>query len=96
MLLIRALAGGRWSAVTVATLVQAASIAVAYGVTDEWHQSFVPGRDADLWDVVADALGATLAIGAVGVLAWWSRREPAGGQVQSSGPPEGSATHHDL
>ncbi len=23
--------------------------AVAYGLTDEWHQSFVPGRDAPSW-----------------------------------------------
>jgi len=89
LLLIRAFAGGRWSAVTVATLVHAALITVAYGVTDEWHQSFVPGRDADLRDVVADALGATLAVGAVGILVWWSRRshradgtiEQAGGRV---------------
>ena len=32
-----------------------------YGATDEWHQSFVPGRDADVRDLVADAVGAALA-----------------------------------
>jgi VanZ family protein len=31
---------------------------VAYGISDEWHQSFVPGRTADPWDVVKDAIGA--------------------------------------
>ncbi len=32
--------------------------AVAYGVSDEWHQSFVPGRDPALFDLGVDALGA--------------------------------------
>ncbi len=42
--------------------VRAATVAIvlaaAYGVTDEWHQSRVPGRDADPADVAADAAGA--------------------------------------
>jgi len=29
-----------------------------YGITDEIHQSFVPGRDADVSDAVADFIGA--------------------------------------
>ena len=29
-----------------------------YGVSDEFHQSFVPGRDADVWDWFADTMGA--------------------------------------
>lgn len=29
-----------------------------YGITDEIHQSFVPGRTADVWDWVADTSGA--------------------------------------
>lgn len=33
-----------------------------YGLSDEWHQSFVPGRDADLLDWVADTLGASIAL----------------------------------
>jgi VanZ family protein len=36
----------------------AAMLATAYGATDEWHQSYVPGRDADPWDWAADAMGA--------------------------------------
>ena len=36
----------------------AALIAAAYGVTDEWHQRYVPGRDADPLDWAADAVGA--------------------------------------
>ncbi len=35
-------------------------VAAAYGATDEWHQSFVPGRDADPLDWAADASGAIL------------------------------------
>jgi VanZ family protein len=30
-----------------------------YGISDEIHQSFVPGRDCDPWDVVKDLCGAT-------------------------------------
>ncbi|MDQ6996118.1 MAG: VanZ family protein [Mariprofundus sp.] len=29
-----------------------------FGVTDEWHQSFVPGRDASVFDWLADTTGA--------------------------------------
>lgn len=36
--------------------------ATVYGATDEWHQYFVPGRQCDLWDWVADTLGAALVI----------------------------------
>jgi len=31
-----------------------------FGFLDEWHQSFVPGRDASLTDALADILGAVL------------------------------------
>jgi VanZ family protein len=41
-----------------ATLVAiAAGIAAAYGLTDEFHQLFVPERSADIYDAVADGLG---------------------------------------
>ena len=33
-----------------------------YGVLDEFHQSFVPGRDASARDVIADIVGAGLAM----------------------------------
>ncbi len=36
----------------------AALITTAYGATDEWHQSYVPNRDADPGDLAADAAGA--------------------------------------
>lgn len=38
------------------------AIVSVYGMTDEWHQSFTPGRDVEFADWVADTLGAALAI----------------------------------
>jgi len=43
----------------------ALAIAVLYGVSDEYHQMFVPGRSCEAADVLADALGA-----ATGAWAW--------------------------
>lgn len=41
----------------------AALVAVSlFGATDEWHQSFVPGRSTELADWMADTLGALTAI----------------------------------
>jgi len=34
-----------------------------FGLSDEWHQSFVPYRTADVWDLAADGLGALLGAG---------------------------------
>jgi VanZ family protein len=44
-------------------IVAAGAMALAYGLTDEFHQLFVPGRSADLMDVLADGIGGL--IGAV-------------------------------
>lgn len=33
-----------------------------YGLSDEWHQSFVAGRTASVFDWLADSLGAALAV----------------------------------
>ena len=38
------------------------AFAVVYGMSDEFHQSFVPNRDANWMDVGFDALGALLGI----------------------------------
>ena len=42
-----------------------------YGISDEFHQYFIPGRVVSFWDVMADGLGALL------VVIWWLRREGA-------------------
>ncbi len=45
-------------------ILAAVSIALGslYGATDEWHQSFVEGRDADWLDWLADTAGVSLAV----------------------------------
>jgi VanZ family protein len=49
------------SSLTTARLVVAAGLfALGYGLTDELHQVFVPGRSADLYDALADGIGGLL------------------------------------
>jgi VanZ family protein len=50
-------------------LLLAVALASIYGATDEFHQSFVPGRNADVLDWVADSLGAALGGAAASTLA---------------------------
>lgn len=64
----RALAGGALARLTAGGAVGAWAIAVAYGASDEYHQSFVPGRTPDLDDWAADVAGAAAA--AAGCYAW--------------------------
>ncbi len=71
---MRALAGGRlcqmsWRWVFVATL-----LGGMYGVTDEFHQSFVPGRHPSLSDVVADTIGALVGASAAALAGALLRR----------------------
>ena len=33
-----------------------------YGMSDEWHQSYVPEREADVLDWLADTIGALIAL----------------------------------
>jgi VanZ family protein len=42
--------------------VLAALLSALYGVSDEFHQSFIPGRFATVEDVVADSLGACFGV----------------------------------
>ncbi len=43
-----------------------------FGLTDEWHQSFTPGRAVEVADWVADTLGAAAAVAAY--VRWGSYR----------------------
>ena len=63
-LIARAFAGGLPKRITPGTALLAVAVTVAYGVSDEWHQLFVPGRTADRADVLADAIGALVGTGA--------------------------------
>ena len=55
-----------WNRVILLTI-----LVTAYGVTDEYHQSFVPGRSASIWDVLADDVGGFLAA----VMLFWRDRK---------------------
>ncbi|MCP9488482.1 MAG: VanZ family protein [Solirubrobacteraceae bacterium MAG38_C4-C5] len=65
----------------------ATALALAYAVSDEWHQSFVPGRTGTVTDVAIDALGVGLAAAA---WVWWrtgrNQVSPSGGRKR---PPPG-------
>jgi VanZ family protein len=54
--------GAAWMAIAAASV---------YGVTDEWHQSFVPGRSTELADWISDTLGAALAVSLYAGWAWY-------------------------
>ena len=61
LLLVRALAGGWRRRVTFGIVMATIAIGAAYGVSDEFHQSFVPLRSVEAMDVVADTIGAAIA-----------------------------------
>jgi VanZ family protein len=60
-LVVRALAGGWRRDVSLGTALFAVVICALYGVSDELHQYFVPPRQVEALDVVADAIGAAIA-----------------------------------
>ena len=69
---LRALAGGDVKKVTWGRAAVALLFAVLYGISDEFHQSFVPGRSPDPLDVLADGIGAALGIGIGGAARAWA------------------------
>jgi VanZ family protein len=82
----RALAGGLPARVGMGTAVAAVLLTIAYGMTDELHQSFVPGRSAELYDLYADAIGAI-----IGTAACW-----AWGIISPSPEQRRGASRHGL
>lgn len=67
-LMARAIGGGLAHPITLAIVGRAVVWTAAYGVTDEVHQRFVPTRQMDSRDLLADTIGA--AVGAIAVYAW--------------------------
>ena len=57
VVVVRAFAGGLPSRIGVRVAASAVALSVAYAITDEVHQMFVPGRSAQLTDLFADAIG---------------------------------------
>ena len=67
VLWLRVLGKGRWAWAV------ALGLTMLYALSDEFHQTFVPGRVADPWDLFCDGLGAVLMLLA---FAWlWRGRE---------------------
>ena len=54
---------------TRSTQLTAIALAVLYGLSDEFHQSFVPGRNSSALDLAVNSIGATIA-----VITWANRR----------------------
>ena len=73
-LMARAVAGGQGRPITVAGAMLAFLATVVYGVSDEIHQGFVPGRSPEVADLFADMVGGGLAI--AGSWAWGLTRAP--------------------
>ena len=51
----------------------AALLSILYGASDEWHQTFVPGRFATLADWVADVLGSIA--GVLGIYLYYKKKQ---------------------
>jgi VanZ family protein len=49
--------------------------ATVYAMTDEWHQSFEPGRTATPKDVAIDSCGALLAVIGVFLYTRWAKKK---------------------
>jgi VanZ family protein len=76
-----ALGLGPWTGPRRAVL--AVMVATLYGISDEWHQSFVPGRTPDVRDVLTDAAGAIVAMLLVRWLARWERFDAWNGDAET-------------
>ena len=63
-----------WSARPLRIVLGCTALAIAYGLSDEFHQSFVPGRSPDLHDVVADGVGGFLGSSIAALLVKFSAR----------------------
>ena len=75
VLLIWARAGGEWPVMTAALMASAVVLAVFLGIADEFHQSFIPGRQATVQDVLADAVGASAGVCVAAVVVALRRRQ---------------------
>lgn len=51
----------------------ALGLTLLYAISDEVHQTFVPGRQGRWWDVLIDTAGAALALGWLRTRRWTTR-----------------------
>lgn len=62
-------------------------IAIVYALTDEFHQSFVPGRHPSVWDVlIFDNFGALISLGLATVYGKQKQPENSASIVEKSHP----------
>lgn len=74
-LLVRALVRGPPRLRVGTAALVAVACALAFGASDEWHQSFVPGRSSSAFDAIADGVGACLG---AALATFYYRRRAAG------------------
>jgi VanZ family protein len=60
-LITRALSGGEFKNLTCKIFSLSILLGILYGMSDEYHQLFVPGRSMDLFDLLADVAGIIIA-----------------------------------
>jgi VanZ family protein len=68
VVIARALSRGFPPRITLAQALIGLALASFYGITDEFHQRFVPGRSAEIADWYSDSIGS--ALGLFGCWAW--------------------------
>lgn len=76
-LFLRALLNGRYRDMTWKATLATLLFIAAYGVLDEFHQSFIPTRQPDIYDWLADMSGGAAAT----VLGWVLWKREAGKQI---------------
>lgn len=63
----------RWNSKPLVWAAVCVLFCVLFGVLDEFHQSFVPGRDASLGDIFADTFGGILGALAYALCCPWKK-----------------------
>lgn len=71
LVLIRAFTNSGSALLSSRPFAAASLFGIFYALTDEFHQYFVPNREVQFWDVVADTLGVV----AISVVWWLWRRK---------------------
>lgn len=65
---------GEWVELKPPTTAAILAFVLLYAASDEWHQSFVPERDASVFDVITDVVGAAATLACIAALG--SRERP--------------------
>ncbi|MBZ5516862.1 MAG: VanZ family protein [Acidobacteriia bacterium] len=86
LLLYGSFSGGRDFSWSGRRAMAAVAVAAMYSLSDEFHQLFVPGRGASLWDCGLDTLGTTL-----GILLLYARARLLPAKASSTAAVEASA-----